>query len=236
MPFKSSEDSINFAVRRMFHEVHKREPTPDEQRHLTEKWRKGGFGDLVLAEVYDSPEAERRRADAANYVARLAHHQILRREPSPEGLQARGGQVRAGHLDTMLAEIYDSQEAENRRISEARYPVRMAYQQILGREPEPDAIKAREHQVRAGLVDVMLAEVYDSPEAENRRVDEARFEVRKLLRAYLYRDTKDDAELDKWAKMWRSKGRDATLKALLGSREGKACTAAARKSLGLPGV
>ena len=56
------------------------------------------------------------------------------------------------------------------------------------------------------------------------------------MRDYLYRDVKDDAELNKWTKMWRSKGRDATLKSLLGSREGKTCTAAARQSLNLPGL
>lgn len=56
--FKSEDDAINFAIRRIYIDVlHREIESVQAQDFWRDKWKKDG-GDLVLAGIMDSPEGQ----------------------------------------------------------------------------------------------------------------------------------------------------------------------------------
>jgi hypothetical protein len=181
------------AIRRAFEDVLDREPSDSELRRYRVKmqehyWTEDDVRD-DLRERSDYRRHSERRYEDPDRVIRRAYEDILHREPDPEGLRS----YRSKMIDDDWTErdvreaLRKSGEYDERKTESADKIVYRAYQDVLGRKPDPNGLTIYrnhvlyhgwdEHDVRQALL--------KSPEyrEKNRMTEEQAEQI--VRRAYL---------------------------------------------------
>jgi hypothetical protein len=143
----SNEDAI---IRRAFLSVLNREPTSSELRRYRVLMEDYNWTEQdIRRDLRDRPDYQRyssnRRGMRPEVIVRRAYQDILGRDPDPEGLRTYRGKI----IDEGWSE-QDVREALRRspeyasgaaRTASADRIIRRAYQDILGREPDPEGLE-----------------------------------------------------------------------------------------------
>jgi Domain of unknown function (DUF4214) len=143
-------DREDDAVRRAFQSVLNREPSGSELRRYRTFMEDYNWTEAdVRRDLRDRTDYQRystnRRGMRPDAIVRRAYEDILGREPDPEGLRTyRSNIIDRGWTEQQVREaLRDSPEYRSgaARNASADRIIRRAYQDILGREPDPEGLQ-----------------------------------------------------------------------------------------------
>ena len=147
----STRRSAEAAVRSAYLDVLGREPDGPGLSSYVDKMVRQGWTEQDVREALrrsDEYGAADRRTASADRIIRRAYMDVLHREPDQEGLQAYRREVLENgweYQDLRRALIRSEERRTNRRgirDSDATDMVTRAYRSVLGREPDPDGLRA----------------------------------------------------------------------------------------------
>jgi hypothetical protein len=161
-----AEDKYERAVRRVFDDVYRREPTDRELRYYARKMEDERWSDSELrSEIRQGVREirdDRRRADDADRVVRRAYQDILDREPDTPGLRL----YRSRMIDDdwseqdvreALRKSPEYREKNTMTRQKAEDIVARAYRSVLRREPDSGS---------RGYVDRVIKDKWDQSDVE----------------------------------------------------------------------
>ncbi|HKC12017.1 MAG TPA: DUF4214 domain-containing protein [Vicinamibacteria bacterium] len=192
------DESADRAIERAFRAVLDREPSSTERRRYRLLMRENEWGEVdVRRDLSERPDYRRfskERGVEPEAVIRKAYQDILGRDPDSEGVRTyRSKMIDEGWSEREVREAL--RRSEEHASSEHRYAsadriIRRAYQDILGREPDPEGQQTfRRHIVEDGFDEHDVREALRrSPERRQRSDAEAAAMVRRAYRAVLDRE------------------------------------------------
>ncbi len=154
------DESADRAIERAFRAVLDREPSSTERRRYRLLMRENEWGEVdVRRDLSERPDYRRfskERGVEPEAVIRKAYQDILGRDPDSEGVRTyRSKMIDEGWSEREVREAL--RRSEEHASSEHRYAsadriIRRAYQDILGREPDPEGQQTfRRHIVEDGF-------------------------------------------------------------------------------------
>jgi hypothetical protein len=195
----SSPDRQDDAIRRVFRDVLNREPTASELRRYRGRMEEDGWSEEDIRNNLRSRSDYRRSSGGHDFdvdlVVRRAYEDILNRQPDREGLREyRSAMVDRGWTEQDVREdLRKSPEYAQQREQSADRIIRRAYQETLGRQPDPAGLASyRDHILNRGWdADDVREALLKSPEYRQRNEmtrEKAEDIVRRAYRAVLKRD------------------------------------------------
>jgi hypothetical protein len=172
--------SAEAAVRSAYQDVLGREPDASGLSSYVDKMLRQGWTEQDVREALrrsDEYASQDRRTASADRIIRRAYQDVLHRDPDPEGLANYRREVLENgweYQDLRRALMRSEERRANRRgirESDAQAMVTRAYRSVLGREPDPDGLRAYTDRVIVDgwrEADVVRA-LRDSDEYRNRR-------------------------------------------------------------------
>jgi hypothetical protein len=192
------DESPDRAIYRAFRTVLDREPSSTELRRYRLLMRENEWGEAEvrrdLSERPDYRRFSRERGVEPEPIIRRAYEDILGRDPDPEGMRNfRRKMIDEGWSERDVREALrrsDEHASSERRYASADRIIRRAYQDILGREPDPEGLQTfRRHIIEDGFDEHDVREaIRRSPERRQKSDAEATEMVRRAYRAVLNRD------------------------------------------------
>jgi hypothetical protein len=155
-------ESPDTAIDRAFRAVLNREPSPTELRRYRLIMRDNEWGEAeVRRDLSERPDYQRfskARGVEPEVIIRRAYQDVLGRDPDTEGMQTyRSKMIDGGWSERDVREALrrsDEHASSDRRYASADRIVRRAYEDILGREPDPEGLQTfRRHVVEDGFDD-----------------------------------------------------------------------------------
>jgi hypothetical protein len=194
-------ESPDTAIERAFRTTLNREPSSTELRRYRVLLQENGWGEAeVRRDLSERPDYRRFSKVGGvepEAIIRRAYQDILGRDPDTEGMRLyRSKMIDEGWAERDVREALrrrDEQASTERRYASADRIIRRAYEDILGREPDPEGLQTfRRHIVDDGFDehDVRQA-ITRSPEKRQRQIvgdAEATDMVRRAYRAVLNRE------------------------------------------------
>jgi Phycobilisome Linker polypeptide/Domain of unknown function (DUF4214) len=142
----------------------------------------------IVVQVAKSPEHAERFLWPS--VVSAVYRQVLRRDPSPQELRDAASELADGRMQ--LPELTARTAA--RAANDEDRAVRILYQRLLGRNPDPEGLRGYTELARRQGIDAVAASIVNSPEYQQRRAANAtdirayESAVRVLYRHVLARD------------------------------------------------
>jgi hypothetical protein len=217
-------ESPDTAIERAFRTTLNREPSSTEFRRYRVLLQENGWGEAEvrrdLSERPDYRRFSRVGGVEPEAIIRRAYQDILGRDPDTEGMRTyRSKMIDEGWPERDVREAIrrgDEHASSERRYASADRIIRRAYEDILGREPDPEGLQTfRRHIVEDGFDehDVRQA-LLRSPEKRQRQVvsdAEATEMVRRAYRAVLNREPDTTGMRDYRARVLRDHWNDQQL-------------------------
>jgi TorA maturation chaperone TorD len=214
-------ESPDTAIERAFRSVLNREPSSTELRRYRVLVRENEWGEAEVRRDLSERPDYRRFSKAGGVepetIIRRAYQDILGRDPDAEGMRTyRSKMIDEGWPERDVREALrrsGEHASSERRYASADRIIRRAYEDILGREPDPEGLQTfRRHIVEDGFDehDVRQA-LARSPEKRQRQViseAEAADMVRRAYRAVLNREPDATGMRDYTARVLRDHWND----------------------------
>lgn len=143
--------SAEAAVRSAYQDVLGRDPDASGLNSYVDKMVREGWTEQDVREALrrsDEYASQDRRTASADRIIRRAYQDVLHRDPDPEGLAAYRREVLENgweYQDLRRALMRSEERRVNRRgirESDAQAMVTRAYRSVLGRDPDPDGLRA----------------------------------------------------------------------------------------------
>jgi hypothetical protein len=195
----SSPDRKDDAIRRAFRDVLKRDPSSSEMRRYRARMEEDGWTESdIRRDLRDRQDYRGHsggRESDVDRIIRRAYQDILDRDPDPEGLRSyRRAMIDKGWSERDVRDdLRKSPEYARQQRQSAERIVRRAYQEVLGRQPDPPGLATYANRVQRDGWDEqdVRASLEKSPEYRQRNEmtrEKAEKIVRDAYRSVLKRD------------------------------------------------